>query len=217
MRFTPAFLSVVLGSVIAAIPAVAQDDLAVDEVLSIWQKQKEVFHKAQSSELGRTRGLELITIDDPAAATADEGVSVTAGNAPTDPNRPLTNDPEQAQPVVFGQLAPELQVNLQIRFAFDSAALADDQKTKLNKVCQAMGQSDVQLFRIVGHTDAAGPADYNEKLSALRAEEVARHLVEDCGIARSRLETMGVGRRFLFNTQNPLADENRRVEFQALS
>ena len=119
--------------------------------------------------------------------------------------------------MVFGQLDPELQVNLNITFGFDSAALSDAEKPKLDTMCQVLEQSDIQLIRIVGHTDASGSEDYNERLSILRAREVARHLNEECGIDPSRMETVGMGERFPYNAGNPRADENRRVEFQALS
>lgn len=217
MRFMLTLPIAALGGILAAAPVVAQDGLSVEDVLEVWQKQRAAFHEVETSGLGRTRGLELVTIDGTTAPAASDKVSVTAGSAPTDPNRPLTPAGEQVQPVVFGQLAPELQVNLQIRFAFDSAALSDDQKPKLDKICQAMEQSDVHLFRIIGHTDASGSQEYNQRLSVLRAREVASYLVEDCGIAATRLETMGMGMRFPFNAQDPRADENRRVEFQALS
>ncbi len=119
--------------------------------------------------------------------------------------------------MVFGEFAPELQVNIAIRFAFDSASIAPDQRPALERMCSAMRQSDVGLFRIVGHTDAKGSDSYNETLSKLRAEEVRRWLVQDCGITASRLEALGMGKRFLANPADPAAAENRRVEFQALS
>lgn len=219
MRFKFA-LSALAATLIWGVPAQAQD-LSVDEVLGAWQKQKQVFREAGSNELGQTRGLKLVTVEgvDAEEAKPQEGVSVSASTeaAPTDPNKPLVPAGEAAPPLVFGQLDPELQVNLQIKFGFDSAALSDDQKPRLDKICQAMKLSDVQLFRIVGHTDTAGTDAYNERLSILRAREVARYLVEDCGITASRLETVGLGERFPLNQADPRAEENRRVEFQALS
>jgi outer membrane protein OmpA-like peptidoglycan-associated protein len=122
-----------------------------------------------------------------------------------------------APPTVYGVLPETMQVNLNIRFGFDSAAIADDQVPVLTQICTVMKASDINLFRIVGHTDASGSDDYNEQLSALRAQEVARWLVNDCGIDGSRIETLGLGERVLKNPSDPRADENRRVEFQALS
>lgn len=196
--------------------AAAQEDLSVEELLQLFEQQKQVFSEAENNGLGRTRGLTLVTVADavaePVAAADATGASVTAAAEPgaqaaADPNAPL----------VFGQLAPELQVNLQIKFDFDSAALSNDEKPKLDKMCTVLQQSSVNLFRIVGHTDTSGSEEYNERLSILRAKEVARHLTEQCGIDASRLQTIGMGERFPLNTADPRADENRRVEFQALS
>lgn len=123
----------------------------------------------------------------------------------------------EVAPVVYSEIEKDDQVNVRITFDFDSAVLRADEKPKLATLCEAMKAVDVELFRIVGHTDASGSDSYNEKLSLLRAEEVKRYLVNDCGIAATRLEAVGMGKRFLYNTEDPRADENRRVEFQALS
>lgn len=195
-----------------ASPVAAQEDLSVEDLTRLFQRQKEAFSEANSSSLGRTRGLKLVTVEDAAAPQPVATVSAQADPAPSDPNKPLA-----ATPVVFGQLDPELQVNLRITFGFDSAALSDEEKPKLNKMCQVLRQSDINLVRIVGHTDTSGSAEYNERLSTLRAQEVARYLTESCGIAGERLQTMGMGERFPANAADSRADENRRVEFQALS
>ena len=83
---------------------------------------------------------------------------------------------------------------MQVTFAFDSAVLADSQKPMLRTVCSAVAKAGVGVLRIVGHTDAAGSAGYNQKLSVLRAEEVERFFVNDCRVAPDRLQAVGVGR-----------------------
>lgn len=130
---------------------------------------------------------------------------------------PEASSAEPAAPTTYVELAQDEQVNIQISFDFDSAALREDQKPKLVTLCQVMKNSDVEVFRIVGHTDASGSASYNEQLSLLRAQEVKRHMVSDCGLAETRLEAVGVGEQFPFDKGDPNADVNRRVEFQALS
>lgn len=117
----------------------------------------------------------------------------------------------------YVELAPEEQVSIRISFDYDSSALREDQKPKLATLCQVMQNADVEVFRIVGHTDSSGSASYNERLSLLRAQEVKRHLVGDCGIAENRLQAVGVGEQFPLDKNDPRADVNRRVEFQALS
>lgn len=167
--------------------ALAQtNELTADEITDAFNKQK-------------TRGLVIVPSDNSAAATEEvEETTVAAA-------------PAEYQPV-----ASEDQVNIQVRFDFASAALREDQKPKLASLCQAMKNVDVNVFQIIGHTDSAGSADYNQNLSLLRAKEVKRFLVSDCGIADERLEVLGVGEAEPLNRDDPRADENRRVEFQAL-
>ncbi len=117
----------------------------------------------------------------------------------------------------YVEVDPLVQVNIRISFDFDSAALRDTEKSKLVALCQAMKSSDVDVFRIVGHTDSAGAASYNERLSLLRAQEVKRHLVSECGVAESRLEAIGVGQSHPLDPADPRSEVNRRVEFQVVS
>jgi len=119
--------------------------------------------------------------------------------------------------VALPEIAPEDQVNVNVTFDFDSAALRADQKPKLVELCQALVGADVQQVRILGHTDASGSAAYNLQLSTLRAQEVKRFLNSDCGYPLERMEAIGVGEERPFDRNNPNSDVNRRVEFQALS
>ena len=147
----------------------------------------------------KTRGLSIAPVSAPAAT------STTAAA------------PDAGTHVGFENLPAEEQVNINISFDFDSAALREDQKPKLTTLCSVMKQIDVQVFRILGHTDSAGSEAYNEQLSKLRAEEVKRFLVSDCGIAPDRLQAVGVGERAPILPEDPRADVNRRVEFQVIS
>lgn len=162
-------------------------DLTAEQLEEIFEKQK-------------TRGLVLA----PTGAQDNTGATDTAAT-----DTPSTE--------TYVELAPDEQVNIQISFDFDSSALRADQKPKLATMCEVMQAVDIDVFRIVGHTDASGSASYNERLSLLRAQEVKRFLVGDCGIADTRLEAVGVGEAFPLNKDDPRADANRRVEFQALS
>jgi OmpA-OmpF porin, OOP family len=148
-------------------------------------------------EQQRTRGLVIVPAD--GTAPAVEGTAEIAV------------EPE------YTEVAAEAQINFQISFEFDSAALRDGEKAKLTSLCEALNSSDIPLFRIVGHTDAKGSDSYNQGLSLLRAEEVKRFLVNDCGVDAARLEATGVGEAFPFDAADPNAETNRRVEFQVAS
>ena len=169
------------------IPAFSQDS----SVLS--QDEMTANFKKQ-----KTRGLSIAT---PSIAPAtDAAASATA-----------------ATTAEVGSIIPkDEQVNVNVSFDFDSAALREDQKPKLVQLCNALKAADVQKIRILGHTDASGSASYNERLSKLRAEEVKRFLVSGCGYPAERMEALGVGERYPFDPSDPRADVNRRVEFQAL-
>lgn len=165
-------------------------EMTAEEITKAFEKQK-------------TRGLVLVpseSTDTTAAETSSTTVTSTTAVAATEYNPVDRAD----------------QVNIKIKFDFDSAALREDQKPQLATLCQVMKSVDVQLFQIVGHTDSSGSASYNENLSLLRAKEVKRHLVSECGIAEERLEAIGMGESAPFDVNDPRSDDNRRVEFQAL-
>jgi OmpA-OmpF porin, OOP family len=146
----------------------------------------------------RTRGLVIAPTGDAAAAQTDDDASATVVSE-------------------YMELERDEQVNVRIRFDFDSSALREDQKPRLATLCNVMRDIDIERFRVVGHTDAVGNHAYNQRLSLMRAQEVKRYLVNDCGIAEERLEAIGVGPDYLYDPDDPRSPENRRVEFQALS
>lgn len=191
--FKQSLIALSLASVLSVAPLsfAAAQDAATSTAAELQEKFKRQ----------KTRGLALVS-----NSSSQVVVPTTTAEGKT-----------EVAPVVYSEIEKDDQVNVRITFDFDSAVLRADEKPKLATLCEAMKAVDVELFRIVGHTDASGSDSYNEKLSLLRAEEVKRYLVNDCGIAATRLEAVGMGKRFLYNTEDPRADENRRVEFQALS
>lgn len=166
--------------------AQSSSEMTAEEITRAFEKQK-------------TRGLVLVPADN-GTTTTDTSTTVAVAEPATE----------------YTEVDKADQVNIKIKFDFDSASLRDDQKPQLATLCEVMKAVDVKLFQIVGHTDSSGSASYNEKLSLLRAQEVKRHLVNECGIAETRLEAIGMGEAAPFNAADPRSDENRRVEFQAL-
>ena len=67
-------------------------------------------------------------------------------------------------------------------------------------------------FLIAGHTDAKGSDEYNLALSQRRAASVKAFLVETYKVDEGRLSVIGFGEEQLKNKEDPLADENRRVQ-----
>lgn len=199
-------------------------DLSEEELLELFLAQRDAYKAAVEGNTALSRGLTLVTADDVEVAT--EAAKDDADTASTDVGiaDPGTGTEVATETAVAAEetatlvnMPDDLGVNVRVDFAFDSAALEDTQKVKLQKLCNVMQAADIQLFRIIGHTDASGSDDYNERLSRLRAEEVQRYFVNDCNIDAGRLEAVGLGERFLLEDLDPDSDENRRVEFQALS
>lgn len=107
-----------------------------------------------------------------------------------------------------------------VLFGFDEAHVRDRARPVLADVAELIGYSNPTTVRIQGHTDAIGPAAYNQQLSERRAQAVADALVTDYGIDPDRVDTAGFGqRRPLAPNQTPDGRDNpqgraknRRVE-----
>lgn len=190
------------------------DDVTTEETTTVTAEETTTVTAEEATTVA-TEGTTTTATESTTQTDSTTTAETTPGTDDTVVTTAAVSDPNK--PLVFGQLDPELQVNLRIKFGFDSAALSAEETPKLAKMCTDLKESDLNLIRIVGHTDTSGSDAYNERLSILRAKEVARHLIENCGIDPKRLETVGLGERFPFNAADPKAEENRRVEFQALS
>jgi len=74
---------------------------------------------------------------------------------------------------------------------------------EIDYVEEIMKASSTANVEISGHSDNAGPADYNMELSRRRAEAVKKYLVET-GIEPTRISTTGYG------SERPMADNKKR-------
>lgn len=84
-----------------------------------------------------------------------------------------------------GRFAQE--VNTTVNFAFDSAQLDDQARAILRQQADWIRQFPEVRFKVFGHTDAVGSANYNYNLGKRRANAVVRYLSSQ-GINRDRLE-----------------------------
>jgi len=102
-------------------------------------------------------------------------------------------------------------------FANDSDQLSIPAQQILRKVAEVIKQSSASLIEVGGYTDDAGDAEYNLRLSAVRAAAVRDYLY-GLGVKKSRLQVRGYGEA------SPRADNaspegramNRRVELKIL-
>ena len=116
--------------------------------------------------------------------------------------------------------APEAKpsLSLLIQFDFNSAKVKPESQQALSNLAQALQSKDLlaSTFAVEGHTDGAGRADYNMKLSQQRADAVRSYLASN-GVLDSRLNAVGKGSTELANTADPLAADNRRVRIVNLN
>ncbi|MEL0633157.1 DUF4892 domain-containing protein [Pseudoalteromonas carrageenovora] len=101
-----------------------------------------------------------------------------------------------------------------IEFDFDSHILKPSSSEQLSQIAAFLKQaSNVSLY-VVGHTDNKGAYSYNQDLSARRAAEVVKQLVNKYQISSSRLHPVGVGpvAPEAMNNTDQNRQKNRRVE-----
>lgn len=103
-------------------------------------------------------------------------------------------------------------INLAIQFDLNSDRLQPASVTLLNSLAEALQSAPLRQarFLVEGHTDGTGQPAYNKRLSAQRAAQVKRVLVQR-QIDPARIVTEGKGSSELLNTADPGAAENRRV------
>ncbi len=116
-------------------------------------------------------------------------------------------------------LAPQpRKIDLVVQFDFGSARLQEASKPLLSSLAQAMGTERIKSlrFRVEGHTDAVGRADYNVRLSENRAQSVMGFLMQH-GVEKDRLTALGKGATELLLPDQPEATANRRVRITTLN
>lgn len=104
---------------------------------------------------------------------------------------------------------------LPVQFAFGSADILPAARPQLDAIAEGVRKlAPSKPVTIEGHTDAVGTERYNHELSVQRAQAVKQYLVQVHGLDAGRLTTIGFGKDRPLDSQNPLAAENRRVQFR---
>ena len=100
-----------------------------------------------------------------------------------------------------------------ILFDFDSYSLRPEAREHLTNLAESLQEYPDSEVLIVGHTDASGADDYNQKLSENRANAAGNILLRS-GVAPSRVKMMGLGETepVASNETDDGMQQNRRVE-----
>lgn len=161
----------------------------------------------------------------PKPATTTTGSTATATTKPaasTQTTTKVTSKPKPAtvasapSDFTYVQQGPDT-IDYSITFDINSATMRPGEFEKLEALCNAVKQANIQDLVVIGHTDASGSAGHNLRLSKRRAEEVRNQLISRCGIPASTISAYGFGEQYLLPSVPATAAANRRVEFQARS
>ncbi|MBN2482534.1 MAG: OmpA family protein [Bacteroidales bacterium] len=125
-------------------------------------------------------------------------------------------------PEPAGKKLLEVELN-PLYFSFDDHELTETGKNELQKIYDLLSEFPEVHLRLMGYTDAVGPAAYNLGLSERRAVSAMNHLV-DLGMDVKRLTAVGLGETGFAaintnadGTDNPEGRRlNRRVEFDIM-
>ena len=106
------------------------------------------------------------------------------------------------------------KIDLEINFDYNSADISAKSLPSVQALGRALASSDLKgsTFVVAGHTDAAGGEGYNQDLSERRADAIKRYLVDKYGINGTDLVTVGYGKSKLKDSNQPMAEANRRVQ-----
>ena len=80
-----------------------------------------------------------------------------------------------------------------VLFGYDESFLRPEAITSLEKLGELIRRNPDARFRIEGHTDSFGGADYNTRLSRARAESVKQWLADRMKIDPAGIDTRGLG------------------------
>lgn len=95
-------------------------------------------------------------------------------------------------------------------FDYNRSNVSRTDYKKLASIAQYLNSHDDAKVQIVGHTDAKGSDEYNEKLSKKRSDAVVKILTDGFGVDSSRLEVVAEGKKSNLSTKYD--DVNRRVD-----
>ncbi|MGH7790898.1 MAG: OmpA family protein, partial [Thermodesulfobacteriota bacterium] len=136
------------------------------------------------------------------------------------PTEPTVDDTQPGVEITEGANQLRIQIDGDLLFDFDKAAIQPSADPVLEKVADVIRQYPDAFILIDGHTDSKGPDDYNLDLSDRRAVAVKDWLMTKGGVVKATMTTRGWGeaKPIATNTNPDGSDnpegrrQNRRVE-----
>ncbi len=122
----------------------------------------------------------------------------------------------EAKPVRASISGDQIMLTEKIQFDYNSATIKPESHSLIDEVYDILvGNPDIELLDIVGHTSSEGSDSTNLKLSKERAAAVKDYLVGK-GIDAKRLSSQGKGEKepIADNETDEGKEKNRRGEFK---
>jgi outer membrane protein OmpA-like peptidoglycan-associated protein len=146
---------------------------------------------------------------------AQAGISDAKGSA-----REALTRATEAERAAKGKLIYTVTLsNDKVTFPLNRAKVSDDAKHLVDEaIAQLKAENRGVYFEIEGHTDASGPAEYNDKLGYDRALAVRNYIHDQHGIALNRMEIISYGETKPVEDNKTRAHraQNRRVVIKVL-
>jgi peptidoglycan-associated lipoprotein len=121
----------------------------------------------------------------------------------------------EAGKVAEGKLLHEVTFTDEaVHFAFDKSGLSEEAKAALDNFAEWLKEENKSIYvEIQGHTDNAGPEEYNLRLGRVRAEAVYSylHTQHDIPLHRMDIFSYGESKPIADNSQLSNRAKNRRV------
>lgn len=192
--------------------ALAQDDPAA----------RQLIERLRPTE-NQTRGIRMpgsdtgtVTAPSPTLTPGVPQAPMGRSDAPKPPGVAVNRPPPVQAPPQTTAPAGVAAVSITVNFASGSAELSPQAKASLASLGRALSSPELApyRFRIEGHTDTVGSADYNKALSDRRAKNVAAYLEDKYKLDGARLQPVGMGEQgLLVQTPAETAEpRNRRVQ-----
>ena len=180
-RFTPQLTAVALAFALTAVAGVARADTpgyVSTSANQIWTSPYGLCWKTTDWTPAKS-----MAPCDAVQVVSAPAVPVVAAPPPA---------PIAAAPVAPAPVIEKVSLESDVLFEFDKAQLRREGEQKLDELADRIKDAQVESILAVGHADRIGPAQYNEKLSAERAEAVKQYLAQK-GVEQQRVQAQGLG------------------------
>ena len=133
---------------------------------------------------------------------------------PPPPPEPKPEAKPQAKPK---PVAEKVTFAADVLFDFDKSVIKPEGRAKLDDLASKVRNVNLEVVIAIGHADAIGSDEYNQKLSVRRAEAVKAYLITK-GIEANRIYTEGKGKKqpVASNKTKEGRAKNRRTEIEVI-